>query len=65
MNQHRLYRNSKKIQGRGFFSDLGYKLLDVAKKEVEDQAQQLVKSKLQSILNKKLKKGSGLKFYTQ
>lgn len=58
MNRHRLYRPSKKIQGRGF---LGRKLLNVVKKEVEQEAQQAVNSKLESILSKSIKRGTGLK----
>lgn len=58
MNRHRLYGASKRIQGRGFF---GRKLLNVAMKEVEQEVQQAVNSKLESILNKSIRRGAGLK----
>lgn len=51
MNKHRLYRRSKKIQGRGFFSDIV--------KEVKP----ILRDKLNEIFSKK-KKGAGLKIFS-
>lgn len=52
MNKHRLYRKSKKIQGRGFF------------KEAKPILENKVSDKLNEILSKK-KIGKGLKIYNQ
>lgn len=70
MNQHRLRRKSKKIQGRGFFSDavgpfLKDQVLNFLQQKkgiLEDKAKNFVHSKLEEIFSKKKKHGAGLKF---
>lgn len=55
MNKHRRTRRSKKIQGRGVFSDVTSSLL-------QDKAKAFVTEKLNEILSRKKKNGAGLKF---
>ena len=78
MNKHRLQRKSKKIQGRGFFSNIvsavGSILKDKAPTFLRDQlnkvpsaalegkAKQFVHDKLNEIFSKKKKHGAELKF---
>lgn len=57
MNNHRLYGKSKKIQGRGFFSDL----IKIVKQPIVDESKTLVRDKLNEIFSKK--KGAGLKIF--
>lgn len=61
MNQHRLYRKSKKIYGRGFFQDLVTAIGKEVKPIVEDKSKEFVKNKLDKIFMKK--KGGGLKIF--
>lgn len=56
MNKHRLQRKSKKIQGRGFFSDTR------ALHDQLDKAGTFVHDKLNEIFSKKKRHGAGLKF---
>lgn len=56
MNKHRLFRKSKKIQGRGFFPA-------PALNHLMPLVLGGVKDKLEEILSKKKKYGAGLKFY--
>lgn len=56
MNKQRLYRKSKKIQGRGFFSDFISPI-------VEDKSKEFVREKLNEIFSKNKKHGTGLKFF--
>lgn len=58
MNKHRRLRKSKKIQGRGFFSDI----LKDNSSPLQDKAKAFVTDKLNEILSKKKKNGAGLKF---
>lgn len=62
MNKHRLQRKSKKIHGRGFFSDAITFLR--APGAIGDKARTFVRDKLDEILSKKKKHGAGLKFLT-
>lgn len=71
MNKHRLLRKSKKIQGRGFFSDvvgpvLKDKALALLREQLpgmlEEKAKTFVHDKLNGILSMKKKSGGGLKF---
>lgn len=61
MNKHRLYRKSRKLYGRGFFSDLISSIGREAKPIIEEKSKEFVRNKLNEILSKK--KGAGLKIF--
>jgi DNA polymerase III delta prime subunit len=63
MNKHRLYRKSKKVQGRGFFMDLGKKIMNDTLLASESKTKEFIKNKLDAILSKEIKRGKGLKIF--
>ena len=68
MNKHRFHRKSKKMQGRGFFSDAAEPALTFLRDQLNkadalpDKAKTFVHDKLNEIFSKKKKHGAGLKF---
>lgn len=61
MNKHRLQRKSKRMQGRGLFSDTRERALDALHDQL-DKAGTFLHDKLNEIFSKKKKHGAGLKF---
>lgn len=62
MNNHRLYRKSKKIVGKGIFTDILTNIGKEVKPVLEDKAKDFIREKLNQILSKK-KSGAGLKIF--